>query len=153
MIGIDKTVTSSYPCPSSVTIFSWKSTELRLRGFHLRTSAQLPATYGWNRETSITWALHTYRETSIDHFCIHNFSTIAVHISGPKKNWLHKWCIIMLDAPFICIVFLHESFRIPRPDPTIFLEWLFLSACACVCGNSESNMMFLEYVAVLTCLY
>jgi len=67
--GIERITISSYPCPSSVTIFNWKSTELRLRGFHLRTSGQLPATYGWNQEVYICRATHirTYSQTSIHH--------------------------------------------------------------------------------------
>jgi len=74
--GIERIAISSYPCPSSVTIFNWKSTELWLRGFHLRTSGQLPATYGWNKEVYICTAthVHTYSETSI-----HHLGTLFLH--------------------------------------------------------------------------
>jgi len=82
--GIERIAISSYPCPSSVTIFSWKSTELRLRGFHLRTSGQLPATYGWNKKVYIYGAnhIHTYSETSI-----HHLGTLFLHT--------HLWSLLV----------------------------------------------------------
>lgn len=37
----------NYPSPVLVVIFSLKSTEFRLGGFHLRTSGDVPHTYGY----------------------------------------------------------------------------------------------------------
>ena len=105
--GIERITISSYPCPSCVTIFNWKSTELRLRCFHLRTSGQLPATYGWNQEVYIRRAIHVHTHTVKPPFIIwaHCFSTLIFHVFWSPNNRPYKECIIILDALLLQVSF------------------------------------------------